>query len=93
VFSLANADDGAVALADETGCEFTYEHAVPQANGKLRGFFTTRGVSPEVVREYAPNLPVDELELLLLATDMRVKHLRGEFALPVGENLFAIFAE
>jgi GAF domain-containing protein/predicted DNA binding protein len=69
VFSLASADDGVVALADETGCEFTYENAVPQANGRLRGFFTTRGVAPEVVREYAPNLPVDELELLSDRTD------------------------
>jgi predicted DNA binding protein len=69
VFSLANADDGVVALADETGCEFTYENAVPQANSRLRGFFTTRGVAPEVVREYAPNLPVDELELLSDRTD------------------------
>ncbi len=63
-FSLSDTDNGIVELVDETGCEFAYEYAVPQANGRVRGFFTTCGVSPGVVRDYVSSLPVDGLKLL-----------------------------
>jgi GAF domain-containing protein/predicted DNA binding protein len=69
VFSLSDADHGVVDFVDETGCEFAYENTVPQADGRLRGFFTTRGVSPEIVREHVPDLSVDGLELLSERTD------------------------
>jgi len=53
-----------VDLARETGCELTVEGVVPSADGRARAFVSTRGVTADEIRAFAPRLATSDLSVV-----------------------------
>ncbi len=63
-FSATDESIPLVRVARETGATLAVDTVVPRSDGRLRGYFTTRGVPAADVLELEPSLPLAELRLV-----------------------------
>jgi GAF domain-containing protein/DNA-binding CsgD family transcriptional regulator len=63
-FDVRDTEMPIVELSDELDCTISLDSMVPQADGRLRIFFSARGASPETFLESASRLPVENLSMI-----------------------------
>jgi len=68
-YTVEDADLGVAELVRRTGCTVTLENLVPQSDGGLRGYYSTKGATSSAILEQESILPVTELTLLSECTE------------------------
>ena len=63
-FDIQETEMGIVELSSELGCTITFESIIPRADGRLRIFFSARGVSTATFLDAVSGLPVENLSLV-----------------------------
>lgn len=63
-FAVDDLGTGLMDFVRTKSCEVALETLIPQSDGRLRGFFSTRGVSADEILDIAPQLPATDLTVV-----------------------------